>query len=548
MKSILFVFILSFILIVGCGPADPMDALKEVTLERFKSHIAVLAHDSLEGRGPSSRGDLRATNYIASQFKELGLEPAGDNGAYIQPVPMVGIKVDPNVSLDLKKGSKSLKLKFIDDFVAYTGVYQPAIDLKDVEIVFVGYGIDAPEQNWDDYKGADLRGKILLMLNNDPPSNDPKFFGGEARTYYGRWTYKFEIAAKKGAAGAIILHTTESAGYPFQVWQNSWSGEQYDLDVNDDSPRLKLKGATSEEATKKYVAMAGFDLAKLQKDAEQRTFKPVPLGIKLSTSMKVSIKKLQSNNIAGILRGSDPNLNKQYVVFSAHYDHFGIGRVIKGDSIYNGALDNASGVSLMLTMAKAFTTMNPKPKRSLLFVSVTAEEFGLLGSQYFATHPTIPLKDIAANINTDGLNVWGKTNDVTFLGSDRSSLGDDIAAVAQEMKMNITPDQFPEKGYFYRSDHFSFAKVGVPGVSLEAGKDFIGKPANFAEEVIKKYEDQDYHQPSDEIKPDWNFDGAKQEAEFILRLTLRIGNKPDMPAWHKGDEFEAPRLKALAGN
>ncbi|MBI3577901.1 MAG: M28 family peptidase [Ignavibacteriales bacterium] len=342
MKSILFVFILSFILIVGCGPKDPMNALREVTPEQFSSHIAVLAHDSLEGRGPSSRGDRKATDYIASQMKSLGLEPAGDNGTYIQSVPMVGIKVDPNVSLDLKKGSKSMKLKFIDDFVAYTGVYQPAIDLKDVEVVFVGYGIEAPEQQWDDYKGVDLRGKILLMLNNDPPSDDPKFFGGKARTYYGRWTYKFEIAAKKGAAGAIILHTTESAGYPFQVWQNSWSGEQYDLDVNDDSPRLKLKGATSEEATKKYVAMAGFDLAKLQKDAEQRTFKPVPLGLRLSTSMNVSIKKLQSNNIAGILRGSDANLNKQYVVFSAHYDHFGIGRVIKGDSIYNGALDNAS--------------------------------------------------------------------------------------------------------------------------------------------------------------------------------------------------------------
>lgn len=547
MKSILSIFILSFILITGCGPKDPMEALREVTPEQFKSHIAVLANDSLEGRGPSSRGVRRATSYIASQFKQLGLEPAGDNGTYIQPVPMVGIKVDPSVSLDLKKGSKSMKLKFIDDFVAYTGVYQPTIDLKDVEVVFVGYGIVAPEQNWDDYKGVDVSGKILLMLNNDPPSDDPKFFGGKARTYYGRWTYKFEIAAKKGAAGAIILHTTESAGYPFQVWQNSWSGEQYDLDVNDDSPRLKLKGATSEEATKKYVAMAGFDLAKLQKDAQQRTFKPVPLGLKLSTSMKVTIKKLQSNNIAGILRGSDASLSKQYVVFSAHYDHFGIGRIIKGDSIYNGALDNASGVSLMLTMAKAFTTMDPKPKRSLLFVSVTAEEFGLLGSQYFATHPTVPLKDIAANINTDGLNVWGKTNDATFLGYDRSSLGDDIAAVAQEMKMNITPDQFPEKGYFYRSDHFSFAKVGVPGISLEAGKDFIGKPATFAEEVIKKYEDQDYHQPSDEIKPDWNFDGAKQEAEFILRLTLRIGNKPAMPAWRKGDEFEAPRLKTLAG-
>lgn len=534
-------------LVFGCQRNDIDVALKEVTAERLREHVAKLSDDAMQGRGPASPGDALATAYLVEQYKALGLKPAGENGTYLQKVPMVGFTLNPSAVLDIRKGNQSVRLKFSDDFVAFTGTHEPVVTVNNAEIIFVGYGIEAPEQNWDDYKGVDVRGKVLLMMNNDPSSDDPKFFGGKGRTYYGRWTYKYEIAAKKGAVGAIVIHTTESAGYPYQVVQSSWSRENFDLAADDGAPKLKLKAWTTEEATKKYVAMAGFDLLKLMRDAESRDFKPVPLGLKLSTTMRYTVRRLETNNILGILEGSDAQLKNQYIVFTAHHDHLGIGKPVEGDSIYNGALDNASGVSLMLTMAKAFTAMPTKPKRSLLFAAVAAEEYGLLGSQYFAQNPTVPLKDIAANINTDGMNIWGKTNDIVFLGWDRSSLQNDVEAVAAEMKMQVKPDPYPEKGYFYRSDHFNFAKVGVPALSLNEGTDYIGKPANYAKEMVDKYTEKHYHQPSDELTDEWNWDGAIQQAEFIIRLTMRIANNPKMPVWNKGDEFEAARLKTISG-
>ena len=530
-------------LLMSCTKNSIDQGLKEITTGRLRHYVAVLSDDSLAGRGPSTKGDLLATSYIASEFKAMGLEPAGESNFYFQQVPMIGISVKP-FSLDLRKGANSISLKFVDDFVGFSGTHDKSVILKDIEVVFVGYGIEAPEQNWDDYKGYDVKGKILLMLNDDPPSGDPSFFGGKGRTYYGRWTYKFEIASRKGALGAIILHTTPTAGYPFQVWQSSWSREQFDLEGDATAP-LKLKGATTEEATRRCIAMAGFDLSKLQQDATQKTFKPVPLGIKLSATMKISARRLETRNVVGVLRGSDPGLSKQYVVFSAHHDHLGVGRPVRGDSIYNGALDNASGISMMLNMARAFSIMNPRPKRSLVFAAVAAEEYGLLGSQYYANHPTVPLKDIVANINTDGMNIWGKTSDITFLGWERSSLKEDVEAVARELQMMISPDAYPEKGFFYRSDHFNFAKVGIPSLSYEPGGVFVGKPGDYAKEVKQKYEEQNYHQPSDELTGDWVFDGAMNDCEFILRLALRLAEKSDLPMWNKGDEFEAGRLKAL---
>ncbi len=533
------------LVLFGCQRNDLDVALKEVTAERLREHVAKLSDDTMQGRGPATPGDALATAYIVEQYKALGLKPAGEGGSYLQKVPMVGFTLDPSAVLDIRKGNQSLRLKFSDDFVAFTGTYEPVVTVQNAEIVFVGYGIEAPEQNWDDYKGVDVRGKVLLMMNNDPASDDPKFFGGKGRTYYGRWTYKYEIAARKGAVGAIVIHTTESAGYPYQVVQSSWSRENFDLAADDGAPKLKLKAWTTEEATKRYVSMAGFDLLKLMQDAESRDFKPVPLGLKLSTTMRYTVRRLETHNILGVLEGSDAQLKNQYIVFTAHHDHLGIGKPVEGDSIYNGALDNASGVSLMLTMAKAFSAMPTKPKRSLLFAAVAAEEYGLLGSQYFAQNPTVPLKDIAANINTDGMNIWGRTNDIVFLGWDRSSLQKEVDAVAAEMKMQVKPDPFPEKGYFYRSDHFNFAKVGVPCLSLDSGTDYIGKPANYAKEMVDKYTEKHYHQPSDELTEEWNWDGAIQQAEFIIRLTMRIANNPDMPMWNKGDEFEAARLKTL---
>ncbi|HWP82922.1 MAG TPA: M28 family peptidase [Bacteroidota bacterium] len=541
---ILFSFVI--ILVVGCGPSDLDVAIQQITADELRKHIAELASDRMEGRAPATRGDSLATEYIVAQYKAIGLEPAGENGTYLQKVPIIGTKLLPGSSIQIKHGGRTIPLHVSNEAVIMSGYHQTNVTLKESDLIFVGYGIDAPEQNWDDYKGVDVKGKVLLMLNNDPPSDDPKFFGGKARTYYGRWTYKYEIAAKKGAAGAIIIHTNESAGYPYQVVQNSWGRERFDLDAEDPAGRIVLKGWTTEEATKKYLTMAGFDLAKLIKDAGSRDFKPVPLRLKVSASMKFTVRRLTTNNIIGKLTGSDSALSKQYVIFSAHYDHLGIGKPVNGDSINNGALDNASGTSMMLTLAKAFATMTTKPKRSLLFVAVAAEEYGLLGSQFYAQNPTVPVASMAANMNIDGINIWGKTNDITFLGWDRSSLGAEVDAVAREMKMVVKPDAYPEQGYFYRSDHFNFAKVGVPVLYLDTGTDFIGKPGSFAKEMVDLYNEKHYHQPSDELRDDWNFEGAIQQAEFVLRVVKRIADNPAMPTWNKGDEFEAARLRVLA--
>ncbi|MCI0708458.1 MAG: M28 family peptidase [Ignavibacteriae bacterium] len=530
----------SALLLVGCGRDNVEVALNEITADRLKEHVARLSDDLMEGRGPATRGDSLATQYILDQYRSLGLTPSGENGGYLQKVPIVGTTIDHSAILEIKKGGQVQRLKFSDDFVAFTGTYQPTVTVSNADLVFVGYGIVAPEQGWDDYKDVDVRGKVLLMMNNDPAGDDPNFFGGKARMYYGRWTYKYEIAAKKGAVGAIVIHTTESAGYPYQVVQTSWSRENFDL-ASDGGDGVKLKAWTTEDATKKYLAMAGLNLEELMKRGESKSFKPIPLGLKVSTTMKYRIRTLETNNILGVLEGSDPELKSQYIVFSAHHDHLGIGEPVDGDSINNGALDNASGVSLMLNLARSFAAMPEKPKRSLLFAAVGAEESGLLGSKHFAQNPTVPVKEMAANINTDGLNIWGRTNDIAFLGWDRSTLKQDVDAVAAEMNMQVKPDPFPEKGYFYRSDHFNFAKVGVPCLSMESGTDYVGKPADYAKQMVETYTEKNYHQPSDELTSDWNFDGGIQQAEFIVRLTMRIANNPAMPAWNKGDEFEAAR-------
>jgi hypothetical protein len=411
--------------------------------------------------------------------------------------------------------------------------------------VFVGYGIVAPEQQgWDDYKDVDVSGKIILMMNNDPGGDDIKFFAGKGRTYYGRWTYKYEIAAQKKAAGAIVIHTTSSAGYRYEVIQNSWSREMFDLVDNSNAPKVPFKAWMTEESVRKILQMNGFSLDSLMKLAEQKAFKPIPLNLTMTTSMRSTIRKMETNNIAGKIQGSDSQLKDQYIVFTAHYDHFGIGRPINGDSIYNGALDNASGTSLMLNLAETFASLKQKPKRSLMFVAVAAEEQGLLGSKYFAANPTVPVQKIAANINTDVMNIIGRTTDISFQGDNRSSLGNDLALIAKEMNMTIKPDGAPEQGGFYRSDHFSFAKVGVPAISVGSGGNFIGVDTAIVSK-IRADQGKSYHQPSDEIKEYWNYDGGIQQAEFIIRLVWRIGNIIEMPYWNAGDEFEAVRKASL---
>lgn len=522
----------------------PPEVLNFITAKKLGSHITVLAHDSLEGRGPSSAGDRKATAYIVSQFKKFGLKPAGEKGSFIQKVPMVGVTVDPNAMLKIGTANQQMDLVYSTDFVATTGTYEPVIEFRNAELVFVGYGITAPEQQWDDYKDVDVRGKILVMLNNDPATGDPNFFAGKGRTYYGRWTYKFEIAAEKGALGAIVIHTTPSAGYRYEVIQNSWSREMFDLAMPSSSKGLSLKAWTTEAATRKYFQLAGFDLDSLTASAQSVSFRPVPLGITLNGTMKSTVKRMETNNIIGKVEGGDPKLKDQYVLFTAHYDHFGIGRAINGDSIYNGALDNASGTSLMLNFAETFSTGKIKPKRSLLFAAVAAEEQGMLGSKYFAGNPTVPAKKIAANINTDVINVIGRTTDIFFQGNDRSSLGSDLAEIAKEMHLTVMQDPAPEQGGFYRSDHFSFSKVGIPAMSMGGGKTVVGVDTAFVR-MMRERHGKIYHQPSDEISGDWNYDGALQQAELVIRLTWRIANIIEMPYWNRGNEFDAVRKKSM---
>ncbi|MFZ4620156.1 MAG: M28 family peptidase [Bacteroidota bacterium] len=522
----------------------PKEALSSITAEKLRSHIAVLAHDSLEGRGPASNGDRKATAYIVSQFKKFGLKPAGDKGSYIQRVPLVGVTVDPSTVLKIGNGKQTVDLQYSKDFVATTGTYEPSITLNNAELVFVGYGIVAPEQQWNDYKDVSVKGKIIVMMNNDPSSDDINFFAGKGRTYYGRWTYKYEIAAEQGALGAIVIHTTSSAGYRYEVIQNSWSREMFDLDEKKAGNRLSLKAWTTEEATRKYFALAGFSLDSLTKLAEQRTFKPIPLGITMNALIKSTVKRIETNNIIAKVEGSDPLLKDQHVIITAHYDHFGIGRPINGDSIYNGAADNASGTSLMITLAEIFAGLKEKPKRSMLFAAVAAEEQGLLGSKYYANNPTVPASKIVANINTDVINVIGRTSDISWQGSDRSSLGNDLAVIAKDLGLSILPDLAPEQGGFFRSDHFSFAKVGIPSMSMGGGRTFVGVDTAFVR-MMHERSGKNYHQPSDEISPDWNYDGALQQAEIVIRVAWRVANIIEMPYWNSGSEFGSIRERSL---
>jgi Zn-dependent M28 family amino/carboxypeptidase len=526
-------------------PAGAERAAKAIDRSSLQAPIRFLADDLLEGRGPASRGDETAQLYLASTLEFLGYQPILPNGEWQQRFEIVGIKSDMPKTWELKAGGQTVDLKWWDDYIGASGLQEPASTIKDAELVFVGYGIQAPEYQWDDFKGVDLKGKVLVMLNNDPDW-DPKLFEGNRRLYYGRWSYKYESAARQGAAGAIIIHTTPSAGYPWQVVQTSWSGEQFELPTAGE-PRIQVRGWTTEEATRRLFQAAGKDLAKLVEQARSRDFKPVPLGITTSLTFPNRIDKSNTTNVLGLLPGSDPNLKDEVVVYTAHHDHLGVGQPDKnGDKIYNGAVDNASGCAEVLAIAKAFATLPQRPRRSILIAFVAAEEQGLLGSQYLATHPPVPAGRIAANLNFDGGNVLGRTRDVTQIGLGKSSLDAIVRAVAARQGRKLLGDQFPDRGFFYRSDQFSFAKVGVPAIHPEGGTDYIGKPAGWGKEQANEYEQHRYHQPSDEFDPKWNYDGMIEDAQLGFYTGLVVATNPRMPTWNPGDEFEAIRKKSLA--
>jgi Zn-dependent M28 family amino/carboxypeptidase len=511
----------------------------------LRGHIRFLASDLLEGRGPGSRGDELAQQYIAAQFESLGLKPILLGNSWFQSVPLVGVTARIPDTVTFRQGQQSLELKRHDDYVFACGNAQSEVAIDDAEVVFVGYGIEAPEYQWDDFKGADLRGKILLMMNNDP-AGDPELFAGKRRLYYGRWDYKFESAARQGAAGAILIHATESAGYPYQVVQTSWSGEEFELDEAK-GPRVKMRGWMTEDASRRMVKLTGKDLDALRAAAERRDFRPVPLGVTLSVAFSCDVRKGKTANVLGMLPGSDPKLARQAVIFMAHHDHLGVGerRNDEGDNIYNGAKDNASGTGALLTIARACAELPKRPARSILFAAVGAEEQGLLGSLYLAEHPPIEVGNMAAVINIDGINTLGPTRDVQVIGLGKSNLDELVGKVARWQKRAVTPDQFPDRGYYYRSDQFSLAKAGVPGVYLHSGTHVIGKPEGWGKKQIEEWTRTHYHQPSDEYQESWDLRGAVEDVRLLYYVGLQAAEQPALPQWNAGDEFEAARKAAL---
>jgi len=525
--------------------ADAERAAASIDADTIREVVAEIASDAYEGRGPGSAGDERTRAHLAQALEQIGFTPAGPGAQWEQPFELVGIETTQPEQWTFS-GESDVVLRQNEEFIVSSGVQNESATIVDAELVFVGYGIQAPEHQWDDFKDVDLEGKVLLMLNNDPDW-DPELFDGERRLYYGRWTYKYESAARQGAAGAIIIHTTPSAGYPWQVVQTSWTGAQFELPATGE-PRVQIAAWVTESAAEKLVALAGEELSALVAAARTREFRPVPLGIRTSITLANGLSRTTSGNVLGILEGSDPDARDEVVIYTAHHDHLGIGEpnpADPSDRIYNGARDNASGVAMVLAIGKAFAELREPPHRSVMLAFVGAEEQGLLGSQYYAQQPTIAPGRIAATINLDAGNIWGLTRDITFVGLGKSSLDNVARTVAAYQDRIVKPDQFPDRGFFYRSDQFNLAKIGVPAMYLDEGTEFVGQPEGWGVAKIEEYEARNYHQPSDELTEDWNFGGLVQDAQFAFWAGLIVANADAMPAWNPGDEFEAARLAAL---
>src|SRR5579864_1510155 len=543
------------ILLFGCSstPSSPDTALRSFSSDRLLAHIRTLSSDEFEGRGPGSKGEQLTIKYIEDQYRASGLEPGSPDGTFLQSVPLVSITPDIGMKMTLAGHGRTLEPKFEDDFVAWSKRVTPTSSV-DADLVFVGYGVQAPEFQWDDFKGVDVKGKIIVVLVNDPPvpdptdpaKLDPKTFGGTAMTYYGRWTYKFEKAAQMGAAGAVIIHQTDRAGYPWEVVRNSWSGTQFDLATPDKNMgRLAVESWITKDFANKLFQLAGQDLDKLIAAAARRDFKPVPLGIHERLTIHNSLQTIDSHNVIAKLTGSDPQLRNTYVIYTAHWDHFGIGPEVNGDKIYHGAVDNASGSAALLEMARAYKALPRPPRRTILLLSVTAEEQGLLGSQYYVEHPLYPLARTVLDINMDGMNVNGRTRDIVQIGRGVSTLDDVIDSAAQGQGRVVKVDPEPEKGYYYRSDHFEFAKNGIPAFDPDEGVEFIGKPEGWGLDHRRKFTAERYHKPADKIQPDWDMSGAVEDAQLYFLVGYRVANDSPMPEWKLGAEFKAIRDASL---
>lgn len=533
MRNLLLLLLVPSLLSAQGTPTAATRLARAVDTTVYRAHLEFLADDLFEGRGPATRGGDLAARYIASQFQRLGLEPAGDSGTWYHNVPVIALQADPKLSIT---GSKPVTLRNRDDFVLYSMRDQEQVEAKG-DAVFVGFGIVAPEWGWNDYAGVDVKGKYVFVLVNDPGLHDPDIFRGKILTYYGRWTYKIEEAARQGAAGIIIVHTTENATYPWTTVTASWAGEQ----VRPERPATSLvvSGWMRDTVVADLFRASGADLAALTKQANKKGFKAVPLSFGVNASVKSAIRRSSTPNVVGKLKGRG-RLSNEYILLGGHYDHFGIGKPVKGDSIYNGAEDNASGTAGVLTAAEAFVRSGVEPQRSLLFVAFAAEEKGLLGSEALTRRPPVPLKQIAAVLNMDVMNLYGRMKDVGALGLDQSSIGQvfTMAAAAEGLKVSVDSSALI-RGSFFRSDHFPFAKVGVPAISMERGITFVDRPEKWGEEQAQKYNEERYHQPQDEVLPWFSMSGVGQQLKVILRTAIALANAPAQPTWSAGSEFKA---------
>ena len=527
-------------------------ALEAITPDGLLAHIKVLASDEFEGRAPGTKGEELSVKYITDQFKKIGLKPGNPDGTYTQEVPLAGIKGEPKMSFAV--GDKITELKYPDDFVASSARLGPEIRVDNSDVVFVGYGIVAPEYGWDDYKNVDVRGKTLLMLIGDPPVPDPKdpskldekMFKGKAMTYYGRWTYKYEIAAQKRAAAAIIIHETEPAAYPWQVVRSSWGKENFELDnPNKNMDTVEARSWITLDTAKKLLADCGQNFDALKKSALTKEFRPVSLKATAYIEIKQQIRSFKSHNVIGKLEGGDPKLNGEYVIYTAHWDHLGRHPELQGDQIFNGAIDNASGVASVIELGGAFTKLNPPPKRSVLFMATAAEEAGLLGAKYYTQHPLYPLEKTLADINIDGVNPWGKSHDLEDLTNNNSTLDDLLGQAAARQGRVMKPSSEPEKGGFYRVDSFEFAKAGVPALHAARGVEIIGKPPEYGKQKRDEYVAKHYHQPSDEVDPTWDLSGAVQDVQLLFEVGYQVANGDKFPEWKPGSEF---RVKGSASH
>ncbi len=552
---------------VACSPSDGgggldttmstaalQPAMAAITGESILEHTNRLASDAFEGRAPGTPGEDSTVAYLTEQFKALGLAPGNPDGSYIQPVSLIGYTSRPE--LTITTGGRTMRPAFPTDFVGVSRRNRTDVRVDNSDLVFVGYGVVAPEYGWDDYKGLDVKGKTIVMLVNDPAVPDPNdstkldstVFKGQAMTYYGRWTYKYEIASDKGAAAAIIVHEEGPAGYPYEVVIGSWGRENLDVKTEGPTNRIAAEAWMTLDKTKELFRNAGLDFDSLKKAATSKDFKPVPLNAKATFRVRNQVREIQSRNVVAKLEGSDPALADEYVIYMAHWDHLGKDTTLKGDQIFNGALDNATGTAALLTLAKAYKALPTPPARSTLFLAVTAEEYGLLGAKWYATHPLYPLGKTLAVMNMDGVNQWGRTSDVTVVGYGNSTLDDLLSSVTAQDGRTVKPDPEPEKGFFYRSDHFEFAKQGVPSLYIDSGTEYVGKDPAFSQQKRDEYTSNDYHKPSDHVKPDWDLAGAAEDLQTLLQVGYLVAQTDRWPEWKPGTEFKAKRDSMLKGD